>query len=108
MENINRLVVPESAYGVCLWETATGMIADSDGNYLSLYGVVGSLGVEARMAEAAKYWMGSGFEGKPHWVRGARQLSTDEYEHQKERMIDGLIPDELEEMRLALREGNVK
>lgn len=84
------------------------MVADSDGNYLSLEGVIGDWRVEAKMAEAAKYWMGSEFEGKPHWVRGGRQITTDEYDHQKERMLNGLVPDELEEFSIALREGNVK
>ena len=54
-----NIVVPQSAFGVCLWKMPDGgFISDGDGNYMCAEGFVGSRKVETQMAEAADYWAG--------------------------------------------------
>lgn len=97
--------VPEFAQGVCVWEVDGAYLSDGEG-FLSLEGIVGDRRIEEKMEKAARYWMESDFSGKPKWLRGSRQISADEYEEQKGRLIDGKIPDPVEEAILAMKKNN--
>jgi len=45
-----NIVVPQSAFGVCLWKMPDGgFIADGDGNYMCAEGMVGDRKVESQM-----------------------------------------------------------
>lgn len=93
-----NIIVPQSAFGVCLWKMSDGgFISDGDGNYMCAEGMVGDRRVEAQMAEAARYWAGDGNGGKPHWVDGARKVSDSEREEQEGRLSEGLMPDPVED-----------
>lgn len=99
-----QLIVPESAYGVCVWEVDGQYLSDEDGNFLSLEGRIHDRAIENKMREAAYYWLGESL-GKPAWLNNARKISRDEWEDQKARLIAGQIPDEVEAVQQALRKG---
>jgi hypothetical protein len=94
----NKLIVPESAYGVCMWEIDGAYLSDG---YLSLEGRMNDPKVEDKMRKAAKYWTGLEV-GSPVWVSGARKVSYDEWEDQRARLLDGEIPDEVEAARQSM------
>jgi hypothetical protein len=96
------IAVPESAYGVCLWQMPDGSYLGQDGHYLSLEGVMGDRRVEEKMRKSAEYWLES-TEGRPAWISGARKVTDDEYDDQSARLRDGLIPDEYDAARQILR-----
>ena len=102
---IRKLVVPESAKGTCVWEIDGAYLGDADNNFLSMEGIMHDPRVEAKMREAANYWLDGKLEGKPTWINGARKISKDEWEDQKSRLIDGQIPDEVEAVRQSLSRG---
>lgn len=105
MSSINpkRVIsVPESAYGVCLWQMPDGSYLGSDGHYLSLEGVIGDHRVEQKMRQAAEYWLES-TDGQPAWISGARKVTDDEYDDQSARLRDGLIPDEYDAAQQLMR-----
>ena len=86
--------------GVCLWKMPNeGYISDGDG-YLSMEGPVGSAIVESKMRKAAHYWTGN-YEGVPAWFPGYRQISDAEHDDQMARLVDGKIPDPVDEIRQA-------
>jgi hypothetical protein len=93
----NQLWVPERAYGVCIWVMPDGKpLSDGDG-VLCAEGYVGDEAVEKMVAEAAKYWTGSG-EGYTTWVGGARKVSQSEREDQVDRLNNGYTPDPYEDV----------
>ena len=104
LKPVRQLTIPESAYGVCLWEYEGACLSDGDGNFLSLEGVVGDKRVEEKMRKAALYWMEEE-AGHPKWVPSARKISYSEWEDQNARLLDGEIPDEVDAARQLLRKG---
>ena len=96
-----HFIVPEHTYGVCVWEVDGAYLSDGDG-FLSLEGLIGDQRIEKRMRDAAKYWLGT-TEGQPKWLPGARKVTSDEYEDQNARLLDGKIPDPVEAARLMLK-----
>jgi hypothetical protein len=101
---MKRLVVPESAYGVCVWEFPDGTCFGNDDGLLSMEGLIGDKRVEAKMQRAAEYWLGDN-DGKPKWVSGARKVSRSEWEDQNERFLDGKIPDPVDQVRQLMQKG---
>jgi hypothetical protein len=99
----NRSLVVESSYGVCLWEIDGKYLSDGDG-YLSMEGFIGDREIEAKMQEAAYYWLDERL-GHAKWVPGARKISEMEWEEQNDRLLSGLIPDPVEEIRQRIRRG---
>lgn len=100
MSKSRKIIIPESAWGVCLWETEEGYISSEHGVYLSMEGWMGDKKVEDKMKAAAQYWYGDN-DGRPHWISGARKVTHSEHDDQMERLIDGKIPDPYEAVRLA-------
>jgi hypothetical protein len=99
------IVVPDVAWGVCVWEVDGKYLSDGTG-YLSLEGYLNDPKIEKKMAEAAKYWMEGEFAGKPVWIPGARQVSGDEYDDQMARLRDGKIPDPVDQVRQLMERKN--
>lgn len=99
---MKRLIIPESAYGVCVWEFPDGTCFGNNDGVLSMEGIIGDKKVEAKMSEAALYWLGEN-EGRPKWVSGARKVTMDEWEDQNERLLDGKIPDQVDAVRQVMR-----
>lgn len=95
-------VVPESAYGVCLWQLADKEYLSDGNGFLSLEGIIGDRKIEEKMQKAAHYWLGRAI-GQPFWISGARQVTEEEYEEQLDRLKAGKIPDPVEEIRLKMR-----
>lgn len=97
--------VPEHKYGVCVWELEddTGNFLRQGEYYLSMEGKLGDLEVELRMKAAAKYHIGDKVElGRPVWLPGGRKISDMEHDDQMERLLDGKIPDEVDEVKQFL------
>lgn len=88
-------VVEESLRGVYLWQTEDGaLVADEDGNYLSIQSFKGD---EQRIMLLKLAAIEHGVHGgKPLWMSGYRQVTDEEYEYQRQRLEWGLIPDELD------------
>lgn len=101
------IAVPESAYGVCMWQLPDGTYLSDGPYYLSMEGVMGDARVEAKMRKAAYYWMDAEI-GQPAWVSGARKVTDDEYDDQSARLRDGLIPDEYDAAQQMMRQYGVK
>lgn len=86
--------VEEVDYGLYLWMMPDGLVVDEDGNYLNIASMKGDIRKINKLKDAARYY---GLEeGKPVWFSGHRQITDAEYEHQRERMDWGLVPDELD------------
>lgn len=101
---MKKLIIPESSYGVCVWEFPDGTCFGNNDGVLSMEGVIGDHRVEAKMRTAAQYWLGEN-EGKPKWVSGARKVTMDEWEDQSARFRDGKIPDPVDEARQIMQRG---
>lgn len=101
---MKRLIVPESAYGVCVWEFPDGTCFGNDEGVLSMEGLIGDKRVEAKMHEAAEYWLGEN-DGRPKWVSGARKVTLTEWEDHNERFLDGRIPDPVDQVRQLMAKG---
>lgn len=88
-------VVEESPFGIYVWFTADNkIVADEDGNYLSIQAMKGDEKKIELIRLAAK---DCGIEdGRAVFMSGYRQVTDEEYAYQKQRMEWGLIPDELD------------
>ena len=88
-------IVEESIFGVYVWLTPQGQkIMDSDGNVLCIQSIKGN---KERIENLRRVAKEVGVEGGfPYFISGARQVTDEEYEYQKQRMEWGLIPDELD------------
>jgi len=91
-----RIVTPYNnfyRYGVYVWQLEDGkIVADEDGNYLSIQSDYGNP-KRIRELEAAARHYGVPDGGHPLFLPGHRKVTDVEYEQQKERMNSGLIPD---------------
>jgi hypothetical protein len=85
-------LVQEFDYGVYVYELPTGQyLSDEDGNLLNIPAQRGDVKKMARICEVASV---IGFpDGTPVFLQGVRRVSQDEYDDQKERMLNGLTPD---------------
>ena len=68
--------VQEHRTGVCVWLMPDGSyLGDGDGNFLSLSGEINDFIVEAKMQQAAVYWLGEVAKtGKPRWMSRTRDF----------------------------------
>ena len=93
-------VVEESNIGVYLWEYEKGKcLADDQGNFMHITSAKGDRVRLEKLENAAKRYLaeaGYEFGGKPKFIAGARPVTEEELEEQKERMKSGLIPDPLD------------
>ena len=86
-------IVQETKYGVYLWQMPDGaLVCDENRNYLSISSKEGD---PRRLAELTAAARACGCEdGHPICFPGHRKIDDEEYEHQRERFEQGLIPDE--------------
>lgn len=96
------IAVPESAYGVCLWEMPHGGCLGDGDHFLSLEGPVGDKRVEAKMRKHIIHYLGEDV-GKPKWISGGRKVTDIEFDVQNERFENGLIPDEYDAAQQVMR-----
>jgi len=91
------LLLNQRVFGVCAWRLPNGeLLMDADRNILSAEGFVGDSILEQQVAEAAAYWSDNA-GGKPYWIEGAHKISSNEEADQMERLVDGRIPDPMED-----------
>jgi hypothetical protein len=104
----NMEVIVEDEFGVCLWCMPDGnFLGDDEGRFLSSYGKLDDIIIEEKMRAAAVYYIGVEANiGQPVWVSGSRKISDDEHDDQMERMLNGDIPDIVDEVKqLSRKEG---
>ena len=86
-------VVEETLYGIYLWQMPNGaVVTDEERNYLSIAARKGDPVRIERLRQAAR---SLGIDvGQPLWLPGHRKVTEEEYETQKQRLNEGLIPDD--------------
>lgn len=96
--------IEESEYGVYVWLDSEGKIlADEEFRMLSVPAKKGDMTkIMALKRVAFEVMKDYGMEpgGMPHFMSGRRQITDDEYEHQKARHNMGLIPDPYDDAAL--------
>lgn len=88
-------IAEETQLGIYVWEMPDGRwIGDDDGNYLSIQSIKGN---RSRMNALAEVVRSYGIDtGKPLFLSGRRKINDEEFEHQKQRLEWGLVPDPLD------------
>lgn len=85
--------VEEVSYGTYAWIMPDGkIVTDEYGNYMCIFSSKGNVSKINALKQLAKECGVE--EGKPLWISGARPISDEEYEDQKQRLEWGLVPDE--------------
>ncbi len=87
--NINE---EESILGIYVWEMPNGKwIGDDDGNFLSVTSKKGNRSnLDALAREVRSFGI---YEGGPKFLSARRKIDDEEFEHQKQRLNWGLVPD---------------
>ena len=82
----------ESTLGIYVWEMPDGRwIGDDDGNFLSVTSKKGNRSnIDALAREARSFGI---YEGGPKFLSARRKIDDEEFEHQKQRLNWGLVPD---------------
>ena len=86
-------IIKETDYGVYLWQMPDGaLVCDEEKNFLSISSKKGD---PRRIDELTAAARTLGLDtGHPIFFPGHRKINDEEYQRQKARMEDGLIPDE--------------
>ena len=90
-----RFLEEESTLGIYVWEMPDGRwIGDDDGNFLSVTAKKGNRSlIDALAREVRSYGI---YEGGPKFLSARRKISDEEFDHQKQRLDWGLVPDPLD------------
>ena len=90
-----RFLEEESTLGIYVWEMPDGRwIGDDDGNFLSVTAKKGNRSlINALAREVRSYGI---YEGGPKFLSARRKISDEDFEHQKQRLEWGLVPDPLD------------
>ena len=90
-----KILEEETTLGIYVWEMPDGRwIGDDDGNFLSITSKKGNRSkVDALAREVRSYGIS---EGGPKFLSGRRKIDDEEFEHQKQRLDWGLVPDPLD------------
>ena len=90
-----RFLDEESTLGIYVWEMPDGRwIGDDDGNFLSVTAKKGNRSlINALAREVRSYGI---YEGGPKFLSARRKISDEDFEHQKQRLEWGLVPDPLD------------
>lgn len=87
--------VKETPYGIYVWKMPNGAIVqDEDGNIMSINAKEHDLRAMSALTNVARSY--GLVEGGPWFLPNYRKVSDEEYDKQKERLAQGLIPDELD------------
>ncbi len=91
----HKVLDEESTLGIYVWEMPDGRwIGDDDGNFLS---VTSKKNNRSRMNALAREVRSYGiYEGGPKFLSSRRKISDEDFEHQKQRLEWGLVPDPLD------------
>lgn len=80
-------------YGLYLWRMPNGQfVGDDEGNFLNIQSEFGDINKISRLGAAVRSFGIT--EGEPQFFPGHRRVTDEEYENQKQRLKDGLIPDD--------------
>ena len=90
-----RFLEEESTLGIYVWEMPDGRwIGDDDGNFLSVTAKKGNRSlIDALAREVRSYGI---YEGGPKFLSARRKISDEDFQHQKQRLEWGLVPDPLD------------
>jgi hypothetical protein len=90
-----KFLEEESTIGIYVWEMPDGRwIGDDDGNFLSVTAKKGNRSlINALAREVRSYGI---YEGGPKFLSARRKISDEEFDHQKQRLDWGLVPDPLD------------
>ena len=90
-----RFLDEESTLGIYVWEMPDGRwIGDDDGNFLSVTAKKGNRSlINALAREVRSYGI---YEGGPKFLSARRKISDEDFQHQKQRLEWGLVPDPLD------------
>jgi len=88
-------ILEDTRLGIYVWEMPDGRwIGDDEGNYLSITSTKGNKSRINALAEVVKSY--GIYDGKPLFLSGRRKIDDEEFEHQKQRLEWGLVPDPLD------------
>ena len=95
MKKNTKFLEEESTLGIYVWEMPDGRwIGDDDGNFLSVTAKKGNRSlIDALAREVRSYGI---YEGGPKFLSARRKISDEEFDHQKQRLDWGLVPDPLD------------
>lgn len=86
--------VQEDRYGLYIWVTPDGRVADEDNNTLNIPSKEGD---QERIKALRDFVRSLGvMDGKPQFLPSRRRVTDGEWEYQNERLRAGLIPDPLD------------
>ena len=95
MKTTGVRAIEESEFGIYVWQMPDGRwVGDGDGHYMNIPARKGDLEKIIALRKAARYYGVE--EGEPVFLSNRRRVSDAEYDHQKERLIDGKVADELD------------
>jgi hypothetical protein len=81
--------------GLYVWLMDNGeTFKDDRQNVMNIPAQKGDIEAMGKITKAARYYGAP--DGKPHFMPGSRRVSEEEYSVQRDRMKQGLIPDELD------------
>jgi len=88
----SQILEEESILGIYVWEMPDGRwIGDDDGNFLSITSKKGNRSnIDALAKEVSTFGI---HEGRPKFLSARRKINDEEFEHQKQRLDWGLVPD---------------
>ena len=88
----SKILEEESTLGIYVWEMPDGRwIGDDDGNFLSITSKKGNrTNIDALAREVSTFGL---YEGGPKFLSARRKINDEEFEHQKQRLDWGLVPD---------------
>jgi len=88
----SQIFEEESILGIYVWEMPDGRwIGDDDGNFLSITSKKGNrANIDALAREVSTFGI---YEGGPKFLSARRKINDEEFEHQKQRLDWGLVPD---------------
>ena len=88
----SKILEEESTLGIYVWEMPDGRwIGDDDGNFLSVTSKKGNrTNIDALAREVSTFGI---YEGVPKFLSARRKINDEEFEHQKQRLDWGLVPD---------------
>ena len=88
----SKILEEETTLGIYVWQMPDGRwIGDDDGNFLSVTSKKGNRSkIDALAREVRSFGI---YEGGPKFLSGRRKIDDEEFQHQKQRLDWGLVPD---------------
>lgn len=79
-------------FGLYLWQMPNGQyVGDGEGNFLNIPAEYGDIIKISKLAQAVRSYGVN--EGKAEFFPGHRQVTDDEYDEQRARLLNGYVPD---------------